>query len=91
VVTANRPHMASIVSEPEQDGAVAHEPPGTDARRSSHLARGRAAYHRRAWQQAFDELTAADRDRHQSAANLEQLALPSRTAATAYAYTHRLV
>jgi DNA-binding CsgD family transcriptional regulator len=54
---------------------VAHEPPGTGARTSSHLARGRAAYRRRAWRQAFDELTAADRDRHLPAANLEQLGM----------------
>jgi DNA-binding CsgD family transcriptional regulator len=67
--------MTSNVAEPEQDGAVAHEPPGTSARTSSHLVRGRAAYRRRAWRQAFDELTAADLDRHLPAAVLEQLGL----------------
>ncbi len=41
--TANRPHMASIVTEPEQDGAVAREPPGASARTFSLLVRGRAA------------------------------------------------
>jgi DNA-binding CsgD family transcriptional regulator len=54
---------------------VAHEPPGASARTSSHLVRGRAAYRRRAWRQAFDELTAADVDRHLSAADLEQLGM----------------
>ena len=68
-------HMAFIVTEAEQDGAVAHEPPGASARTFSHLVRGRAAYRRRAWRQAFDELTAADVERHLSAADLEQLGM----------------
>jgi DNA-binding CsgD family transcriptional regulator/tetratricopeptide (TPR) repeat protein len=44
-------------------------------RTPSHLARGRAAYRLRAWQQAFDELTAADVERPLPAAGLEQLGL----------------
>lgn len=54
---------------------MAHAPPGTSARTSSHLVRGRAAYRRRAWRQAFDELTAADLARHLSAADLEHLGM----------------
>ena len=64
--------MASIVAEPEQDGAVAQ---GASARTLSHLVRGRAAYRQRAWRQAFDELLAADLERHLSAADLEQLGM----------------
>jgi len=51
---------------------VAHEPPAVSARTPSHLVRGRAAYRQRAWRQAFDELTAADLDRHLPARDLEQ-------------------
>ncbi len=46
------------------------------ARRTpGHLARGRAAYRRRAWRQAFTELAASDLDRPLPAAALEQLGL----------------
>lgn len=41
----------------------------------SHLVSGRAAYRRRAWRQAFDELAAADLERHLTAADLEQLGM----------------
>lgn len=54
---------------------MAHQPPGERAETTSHLVRGRAAYRRRAWRQAFDELTAADLDRRLSAADLERLGM----------------
>jgi ATP/maltotriose-dependent transcriptional regulator MalT len=39
------------------------------------LVTGRAAYRRQAWRQAFDELAAADLERHLAAADLEQLGM----------------
>lgn len=52
---------------------VPQQRPGT--RTSSPVVRGRAAYRRRAWRQAFDELTAADHDRRLPPADLERLGM----------------
>jgi DNA-binding CsgD family transcriptional regulator len=47
---------------------------GGERKSKGHLARGRAAYRRRAWRDAFAELSASDHDRPLGAADLERLA-----------------
>ncbi len=54
---------------------MALQPTPTGAGTPSHLVRCRAAYHARAWRQAFDELTADDVDRRLSAADLDRLGM----------------
>jgi ATP/maltotriose-dependent transcriptional regulator MalT len=47
---------------------------GGERKSKGHLARGRAAYRRRAWRDAFAELSVSDHDRPLAAADLERLA-----------------